>query len=311
MVALQILNNLTKDTNFFNNRNLARSTGIRHGFYHYSYPEYNSPEAEANFFSSLVADLQKGEVLALDFEEKYNGDHVDWVKRFLDTVSGHFYGYKPWLYINYNEATTHDWTPVINANYGLWLAIYDGNTGQNYPKVQWPTVAIKQWEDNAKVPGISGNVDGDIFYGDGAVFDKYGYNPPTPIVVSTTPNAQQLQEDINARDARITLLLTQLATANTQINTMQGQINTTEARLAADSSEQIILNTKINQLTNSLKDLTTIANGYITQIDTLKSDVATLDTKISSLTSVPPVQVPTGVSTDSPFTQFFNWLFRK
>ena len=39
------------------------------GFYHYAYPQYNLPEEEANYFLSVLNDLQKDELMALDFEE--------------------------------------------------------------------------------------------------------------------------------------------------------------------------------------------------------------------------------------------------
>lgn len=173
--------NQYKDVQFDRNRNECRRLGIPRGFYHYSYPQYNSPEAEADYFAWVVGDLQKGELLALDFEEQYSGDKVDWCFRFLERLKQK-YGFKPLLYINLSTARGNNWSKVIQGDYGLWVALWDGNTSM--PATPWPVVAMKQYSSTGSIPGIAGNVDMNEFNGDVNLFLKYGFNPapvPTPI----------------------------------------------------------------------------------------------------------------------------------
>lgn len=161
---------------FAHNRDEARRVGLPRGFYHYCYPQLNSPQAEAQWFCKAVYDLQEGESLYLDFEES-GSNIVGWCKVFLDYVSNNFNGIKPLIYLNQSHMTL-DWSPVINAGYGLWLASYQadgaGNTGQ------WPFMALQQTSSSQQVPGIVGNVDRDVFFGDVKTFKKYGYIKPVP-----------------------------------------------------------------------------------------------------------------------------------
>ena len=177
---------------FGNNRTQARLAGLPLGYYHFARPDLgNSPQAEAQFFCNLLDGdpIREGEIIALDFEVTYN-DCVNWCKQWLDYVSQHFGGMKPLIYLNQSVASNFDWTPVVNAGYGLWLASYQadgvGNTGK------WPSMAMQQTTSTQQVPGIVGNVDRDIFFGDVNQFKAYGYKkpvivPPTP---PTPPTAQ-------------------------------------------------------------------------------------------------------------------------
>lgn len=167
-----------KDAQLDRNRSEARRVGIAHGFYHYAYPQYNSPESEADYFKWVLGDLEPGEVLALDFEEiSYTGDWDDWCVRFLNRIKDH-YGFKPLLYISLSMANSRNWSRVIGGDYGLWVAVWNGN--EEFPATKWPVVAMKQYTDSASIPGISGKVDMNIFNGDVATFRRYGKPTPTP-----------------------------------------------------------------------------------------------------------------------------------
>lgn len=174
------------DRQFERSRNELRRLGIPHGFYHYAYPDNtsNDPEREANFFCNLLGDLMPGEIMVLDFEENWGtpAQKVDWCNRFLCTVRNRFNGYKPMLYINLALAKQCNWAPVINNDFGLWLARWDYNFGAPAPQTQWPVVAMRQYTDKEQIPGISGGVDANVFYGSVDTFKKYGYlwSPPQP-----------------------------------------------------------------------------------------------------------------------------------
>lgn len=166
------------DRQFSRNRDLSRDAGIPIGFYHYAYPTYNEPEAEADWFLSVIGEIREGEFMALDFEEAYP-DSVGWSLRFLERIREKK-SYLPLIYMNQNAVTSHDWSPVSSRGYGLWIARYGANTGKE-PKVDistgpWPFAAMWQYTSKGTVAGRS-PIDLDVFYGDRDQLLKYGWHP--------------------------------------------------------------------------------------------------------------------------------------
>jgi GH25 family lysozyme M1 (1,4-beta-N-acetylmuramidase) len=176
------------DSWFGYNRTQARLMGIPLGYYHFARPDLgNSPQTEATFFCNLLDGdpIKEGEVICLDFEVTFT-DCVSWCKQWLDAVSAHFGGMKPLIYLDQFRTQGFDWTPVVNAGYGLWLASYNpqgqGQTGK------WTSMAMQQWTSSQKVPGIAGNCDGDWFFGDVNQFKAYGYKKPVVHSASSSPS---------------------------------------------------------------------------------------------------------------------------
>ena len=222
------------DEQFERNKSEARRTGMLRTFYHYAYPEYNSPQSEADYLATLFSDIQEGESIWLDWEEKYNGDHVQWVLQFLQELENKLH-VKAVPYMNLNEATSHDWSPVINAGYAIALAAWDGTTNDIYPSVQWPFLAWKQYADNGSVAGINGNVDLDVFYGDAEAYKKYGYQTPHPTPTPTpqptpTPTPDPLQAQLDASEAKVTDLIEELSTVNNKLQVAEKQITDLQAQ---------------------------------------------------------------------------------
>jgi GH25 family lysozyme M1 (1,4-beta-N-acetylmuramidase) len=169
------------------NRSQSRTLGVPFGSYHFARPDLgNSAEAEAKYFCSLIDGdpIREGEILCLDFEVTYS-DCVNWCKQWLDTVSGHFNGIKPYIYLNQAVASGFDWSPVANAGYPLWLASYQADGVGN--KGKWSTITMQQWTSSQQVPGISGNADGDHFFGDTNAFKGFGYKKPVVVPPAPTP----------------------------------------------------------------------------------------------------------------------------
>lgn len=185
------------DPSYSYNRDNARRVGLGLGYYHFARPDLgNSPESEADYFCNAISDIREGEVVALDYEANWEGDVVAWCKGFLDRVASRFDGLKGVIYINKSTQKGYDWSSVINSDYGLWLADYDGN-GDSAP---WPVIAFQQTGSQGLVTGISGNIDTDVFAGDEATFKKYGFqgqSQPTP--EPSQLNATDLANQIVAR----------------------------------------------------------------------------------------------------------------
>lgn len=181
-VIIQATYGTLTDAQFLRNRLEARrvqaaSGPLGIGYYHYAYPNLVDATSSADYFVNTVWPLADGEILALDWEESYNGDHVAWILEWLRHVENRT-GVKPLLYLNQSLIKAHDWSPVISENYGLWLADYDGNKESPGVATPWPVTAIRQWTDVDSVNGIGGHVDGDAFYGDIDAWNAYGYQEP-------------------------------------------------------------------------------------------------------------------------------------
>lgn len=166
------------DTKLAQNRSRAEAVGLPIGFYHFAYPDLGTtPEQEAQNFCNRVGKLKVGQFVVLDYERNWNGDVVGWCKAWMDYVTAKL-GAKPLIYLNLSTIRAYNWSPIINADYGLWLAYWDYDKNAAAPRTPWPFVAMRQYSDRETFPGISGNVDGDVFYGTIDQLKAYGYNPP-------------------------------------------------------------------------------------------------------------------------------------
>lgn len=175
------------DRNLSEARRVQASAGpLGIGIYHFAYPTYNTGAAEANFFADNLGTLQGGEILALDLEGNVGSDPVGWALEFLQTLEART-SVKGLIYLNQSLMNSYDWSSVINGDFGLWLADYSTGKGGNPPASPWPVVALLQWTSSDQVAGISGNVDGDQFYGDINAWNAYGYKVPSPSAPTPEP----------------------------------------------------------------------------------------------------------------------------
>ncbi len=166
--------------------------------------------------------------MVLDFEEQWTGDHVQFCKKFLDRVASKMNGVKPLIYLNQSQLKAKDWSPIANAGYGLWVAAYtlDPNNN-NFVTGAWKFAAMQQWTSQQKVPGITGNVDGDVFFGDMATFKKYGYIKPIP----TDPCAE-IKKQLDLANAKISQLNGTIDSLNKDKLTLQVKIDNAKKDLS-------------------------------------------------------------------------------
>jgi lysozyme len=170
-----------KDPKLDRNKSEARRTNILLGYYHFARPDLgNTPQAEADWFLQAIGDFREGELLALDYEANWSGDVVDWCNKFLNRIREKLSGYNALIYLNQSHMIKN-WKPVIDAGNGLWIAAYTYDPNKNnFNKGQWPFAAMQQWTSSQNVPGINGNVDGNVFFGDLDTLKKYCYHPAPP-----------------------------------------------------------------------------------------------------------------------------------
>lgn len=155
-----------------------RANGIRFGFYHFA--RSNSARAEAEFFRNNTCGYEKAGIPILDWEA---GQSIAWVNEFVERYH-ELTGVWPWVYGNawrFNQGT-------VNENCGRWVAGYPSNgiTDINYGLnndmpygVNNGLVCAWQFSSSVRIAGYGGNLDGDVFYGDAAAWDRYAGGSPS------------------------------------------------------------------------------------------------------------------------------------
>lgn len=170
----------------------AKKQGKKLGVYHFARPDLNSAEAEANFFVGNVKGYIKEAILVLDWEPGGGQiSNVAWAKAWLDKVYS-LTGVKPIIYMSQSPENSYDWSSVANADYGLWVAKYGANNGQQgtQPTIKhWKFYALWQYTSKGRISGYNGDLDLDVFSGDTSAWDKYaggsGSVTPTPAPTPT------------------------------------------------------------------------------------------------------------------------------
>ena len=155
------------------------NSGKKLGVYHYM--SYMTPaKQQAEHFVKTVKPYLNKAVLVLDFEGTAVYKGVSFALEFLQNVEN-MTGIKPLIYMSQSVAASHNWTSVINNDYGLWVARYPlGNTTTGFRNDlsygnlgYWDSAAMFQYTSHGRLSGYSGYLDLDIFYGDESQWDEY------------------------------------------------------------------------------------------------------------------------------------------
>jgi lysozyme len=150
-----------KDARFTENWNGAKARQLVCGAYHYYRPNENSLAQAQNFIKQVR--LQKGDLPpVLDIEKLPKSQSIARLKiglrRWLEVVEAH-YKVKPIIYSGERYYT--DFLRKEFSDYPLWIANY--NFWRNTLASDWE---FWQFTEKAKIAGIAGNVDLNIFKGD-------------------------------------------------------------------------------------------------------------------------------------------------
>lgn len=149
-----------------------REAGALFGYYHFA--RSNDAAAEAEFFRKNTVGYEGAGIPVLDWEADQS---VSWVNEFVGRYH-ELTGVWPWVYANpwrFNQGT-------VNTNCGRWVAGYPSNgiTDINYGinndmpyKVNNGLVCAWQFSSSVRISGYSGNLDGDVFYGDKEAWIAY------------------------------------------------------------------------------------------------------------------------------------------
>jgi GH25 family lysozyme M1 (1,4-beta-N-acetylmuramidase) len=175
------------DPTFTTNRTNANAAGVMIGFYDFCHVSTTASDGvtEANhFLASIKPVYLTGQYLppVADVESFPTGLTTaqlktatsNWVQTFSDTIYNSL-GVRPIIYTSKSKATSY-YTTAVENSHELWEAWWKG-TGTTSPPVAsdtpgWGIWQFWQWSDGADavaladpVPGISGHVDRDVYYG--------------------------------------------------------------------------------------------------------------------------------------------------
>lgn len=153
----------------------ARQLGKRFGVYHYV--SGGNAIAEANFFVDNCANWVGKGLFCIDWESNENSAWGD--EGYLEQVVAQVWtrtGIPPIIYASASRYAQV--APVANRqNCGLWIAQYASSNPTGYQVTPWNEGAydclIRQYTEAGLLPGYSGSLDLNKFYGDGAVYDQY------------------------------------------------------------------------------------------------------------------------------------------
>lgn len=173
----------------------AKSLGRLRGVYHFANDDQkgSSAVAEADFFVDNTLGYHDGEtILVLDWESHALPLGVGWAKAWLDRVYART-GIKPMIYMSVSVTFSYDWSSVVAADYGLWVAAYGTNPVTGFREVSpptvgaWPFVAIYQYGSKGRVGGYGSDLDVNAAFMDRAGWLAYAAVNGAPVEVPTTP----------------------------------------------------------------------------------------------------------------------------
>lgn len=245
----------------------AKSLGKKLGVYHFARPDLgNTAEAEADWFIKETLGYHKEAMLVLDWER---GDltNVTWAKAWLDRVYSKT-GVKPVIYMSASVIHSADWSSVVNADYGLWVANYGTNNGtaqesvfNKYPLKYWSFYALWQYTSVGRLNGYNGNLDLNYFSGDATAWDKYAGGSPSsskpsnPVETKSTDNL--------ARE----VIAGKYGNGEDRKNALGSRYDEVQARV----NEILGINQVEYYIVQSGDNLTKIANRYGTTVNQLVS----------------------------------------
>ena len=245
----------------------AKSLGKKLGVYHFARPDLgNSAEAEADWFVKETLGYHKEAILVLDWE---SGDltNVSWAKAWLDRVYEKT-GVKPIIYMSASVMSSADWSSVVNADYGIWVANYGSNNGtaqesvfDRYPLKYWSFYALWQYTSVGRLNGYNGNLDLNYFSGDSSAWDKYAGGSPSSSKPSN-PVETKSTDDL-ARE----VIAGKYGNGEDRKNALGSRYDEVQARV----NEILGINQVEYYIVQSGDNLTKIANRYGTTVNQLVS----------------------------------------
>ncbi len=268
----------------------AKKLGKKLGVYHFARPDLgNTPEKEADWFIKETKGYHKEAILILDWEPSGGQlSNIAWAKAWLDRVYSKT-GIKPIIYMSASPMRSYDWSSVVKADYGLWVANYGANNGtaqesvfNKYPLKHWPFYALWQYTSKGRLDGYNGNLDMNVFNGDGSTWNKYANASSKPAAEQSKPSSSKpVTSDITyivKKGDTLSDIASKYGTTYQKLAEINGLLNPNKiyvGQIIKISGNVSNLGSKTSQTTYIIKKgdtLTSIAKRYNTTYQKIASD---------------------------------------
>nr|DAP78448.1 MAG TPA: hypothetical protein [Caudoviricetes sp.] len=159
----------------------AKSLGLLTGVYHFANGRTSGLQ-EADWFLANIGNYVGNSILILDWEDDAVERGASYAYEFMKRIEEKT-GVKPMLYTGRYVIEQFDFSKIVQADYGLWLATLDGSEYHTY--MEFPLVAMVQtWA--RPISGYPRPIDNNVFYGSRETWKKYCGN--RKVEAETKPN---------------------------------------------------------------------------------------------------------------------------
>ena len=167
-----------------------REENIQIGHYHFA----DGLKNETKHFLKTV-EYKEGDIVALDYEI-HLANPVDWCYNWLKEVEKKL-GVKPLIYLNVATVNGYDWSKVIKAGYGLWIADYSSGEARIG---QWEDWTIRQTSSRGSDKKIVGNIDTNLLR------EKNMKTPTDKVLGWLKDNIYNFKNKINEKEASVIIM---------------------------------------------------------------------------------------------------------
>lgn len=153
------------------------------GCYHFA--TIGDAVKQADYFLGAVKKYYGKAIMFLDWEASAVSQGPAWAKTFLDRVYKKT-GQKGMIYMSKSVCNAYNWSSLVKAGYGLWVAQYPDNNATGYKKNPWTDGSkfgawgdhydIFQYTSSGRITGYDGALDLDLYIGTKEGWDKWCKN---------------------------------------------------------------------------------------------------------------------------------------
>lgn len=194
----------TEDTDYINPSFASHAAatikaGKKLGIYHFA--SIGDAVEQADYFLGAVKKYYGKAILCLDWEAEAVSQGPAWALRFMNRIAKKT-GQKCLIYMSKSVCNAYDWSKVVKAGHGLWVAQYPDYSETGYKSKPWTdSLAFGAWKDHYDIfqytscgiiPGYSGHLDLDLFIGSKVGWDAWckGSVVKSTVTKITTPTSK-------------------------------------------------------------------------------------------------------------------------
>ncbi len=190
------------DQKFRQNWDAAKAAGLKRGAYHFAYWCRKPEEEMQNFLSTVpndpdalppVLDVEATPTSGTCHKTLYHDETIAQMRRMLEIME-RAYGKRPVIY-----TTVDFYQSILSPNelteYPIWIRSTKYSPHVRYGSRKWH---LWQFQSDARIPGIRGNVDRNAFHGDARQFQAFASGLKEPAALGYAPDEAVATQDAPA-----------------------------------------------------------------------------------------------------------------